>query len=204
VNFQKEKLKNILLKMNKIKENKDFFLKILFCLGYLSLVGPPRAIQMKKKFEKKTTGELFGEPILVVLIVELAMRGSMFILLAVSLEFLLGRDVFETVYGDDILVSLMVCGLLHVLAYYIGLVIITPKNNNFGMRFYRLGRNLAYALFMGILSASCVLFYQYVNQIRIVKGDISIIFENIFFIFVLIGIIEAILKANKKASTIDL
>jgi len=190
--------------MNKIKSYKDLFLSILFCLGYLTLVGPPRAIPMKKKLEKKTTGELFGEPIWVVVIVELAMRGSIFILLAVSVELLLGNDMFETVYGDDILVGLMVCGVLHILAYYIGLVIITPKNKNLGMIFYRLGRNIVYSLLMGILSASCVLFYQYVNQIKSTKGDIGIIFENIFFIFLVIGIIESLLKANKKASTIDL
>ena len=190
--------------MNIIKDNKDFFLKLLFCLGYLTLVGPPRAIPMKKKLEKKTTGELFGEPILVVLIVELAIRVSMFIMLAVSMELLLGNDVFEVVYGDEMLVGLMACGMLHVIAYYIGLVIITPKNKNLGMMFYRLGRNVAYSLFMGILSVSCVLFYKYANQIKIIKSDITIIYEDIFFIFVLIGVIEAILKVNKKASTIDL
>jgi hypothetical protein len=190
--------------MNKIKGNKEMFLSILFYLGYFTLVGPPRAISMKKKLEKKATGELFGEPIWVVLIVELAMRGSMFILLAVGLELLLGNDVFETVYGDEILVGLMFCGLLHVLSYYIGLLIIAQNNKNLGIMFYRLGRNLAYAIFVGILSVTCILFYQYVNQIKIIKGDIAIIFENIFFIFVLIGVIEAILKVNKKASTIDL
>ena len=89
-------------------------------------------------------------------------------------------------------------------AYYLGLVLIAPKNKNLGMRIYRLGRNFAYALFMGILSVSCVLFYQYVNQIIIVKNEIYTIFVNIFWIFLFIGIIEAILKANKNASTIDI
>jgi len=187
-----------------IKGSKDFFLLVLFCLGYLILVGPPRAISMKKKLEQRENSELFGKPIWVVLIAELAMRGSVFIILAVSFELLLGNDVFETLYGDEVLVGLMFCGVLHVSAYYIGLVIIYPNNKNLGIMFYRLGRNLAYAIFVGILSVTCILFYQYANQIKIIKGDIAIIFDNIFFIFVLIGVIEAILKVNKKASTIDL
>ncbi len=190
--------------MNTVRGVKNLFLSILFCFGYLTLVGPPRAITMKKKLGKNISLELFGKPLWEVLIIELGIRGSMFIMLAVSLELMLGDDVFKEVYGDEILVGLMVCGILHISAYYLGLVIIAPKNKNLGMRFYRLGRNLAYAIFMGILSVVCILFYQYVNQIKIVKGDITIIFENIFFIFVLIGVIEAILKANKKASTIDL
>jgi len=190
--------------MTKITGNKEFFLLLLFCLGYFTLVGPPRAILMKKRLERSATGELYGEPIWVVLIVELAIRGSMFILLAVGFELLLGNEVFETVYGDEILVGIMVCGIVHVLAYYIGLVIIATKNKNIGMIFYRLGRNVAYSLFMGLLSVSGVLFYQYVNQIKIIKVDIVMILEIIFVIFIIIGVIETILKASKTASTIEL
>jgi hypothetical protein len=36
------------------------------------------------------------------------------------------------------------------------------------------------------------------------KNEITTIFVNIFLIFLFIGIIEAILKANKNASTIDI
>ncbi len=190
--------------MNTVRGVKNLFLSILFCFGYLTLVGPPRAITMKKKLGKNISLELFGKPLWEVLIIELGIRGSMFIMLAVSLELMLGDDVFKEVYGDEILVGLMVCGILHISAYYLGLVLIAPKNKNLGMRIYRLGRNFAYALFMGILSVSCVLFYQYVNQIIIVKNEISTIFVNIFLIFLFIGIIEAILKANKNASTIDI
>ena len=50
--------------------------------------------------------------------------------MAVSFELLLGNDVFETLYGDEVLVGLMFCGVLHVSAYYIGLVIIYPNNKN--------------------------------------------------------------------------
>ncbi len=190
--------------MDKTKGNTDFFLLLLFCLGYLILVGPPRAIKMKKNSDNNNSWELLGKPVWLVLIVELAIRVSMFIMLAVSIELLVGNEVFEVVYGDEILVGLMACGMLHVLAYYIGLIIITPKNKNFGMIFYRLGRNVAYSFFMGLLSVSCVLFYQYANEIKIIKSEITIIFENIFLVFILIGIIEAIFKANKKASTIDI
>ncbi len=190
--------------MNQINQNKKFFLSLLFFLGYLSLVGPPRAISMKKSLEKDPSNELYGQPVWVVVIVELAIRGGIFIVLATGIEFLLGNEVFETVYGDEILIGLMLCGVVHVLAYYFGLIIIAPKSKNIGMTFYRLGRNVAYSLFIGILSVSGFLFYQYVNNIKIVRVDVFMMLENIFILFVLIGIIETILKVSKTASTIDL
>ena len=190
--------------MTKITGNKEFFLLLLFCLGYLTLVGPPRAISMKKKIERKSNSELYGEPLCNVLIVELALRGSIFILMAVGVESLVGNEVFEKLYGDETLVGLMICGLIHIISYYIGLVVIAPRDNKTGMLLYRLGRNGSYSLFMGILSVCFVLFYQYVNQIKIIKTDIVVVLISISIIFLIIGIIESILKVNKIPSTIDL
>mgnify|MGYP005630230359 FL=1 len=181
--------------------NIDVIKLALFYIGYVTLLGPPRAISM---FTSRSEHELLNKPLWVTCIAELSFRGCLFIVLGFTMELLLGDVVFVKLHGNDFLIFLLAIGLLHMLSYYIGVGIIAPTNLKLGMFLYRLGRNEAYALVCALVVVLCVLFYQHIHQIKLFSGTLVEKCALItFLIFSLIGFFEAIFTKRNVASTLN-
>lgn len=171
--------------------------KLLYWLGYISLIGPSRAIEIKNK-SAVAKGELADFPLFFVLVSETAVRAGLFLIIGRSIELLMSDSLFEMYHLDYFLGILMLAGCVHLIAYYVGLVVISPGNFNYGMKFYRLGRNLAYAVLPAIVTEIAVLLLQCYQQIELFSGtQAQFSFYFVYFLFVLIGVIEAFLMPGK-------
>ena len=91
--------------MDKQLNNKDIVNKGLFYLGYISLMGPPRASYMHS-YSTNIGAELYSSPLWVVLMVETAVRGAFFIMLGYLVESIVGVVLFAKFHGDNFLKSL--------------------------------------------------------------------------------------------------
>jgi hypothetical protein len=92
--------------------------KILFVLGYLSVIGPPRAFNLQR-IERKKAGELKNQPLIVVLFVEYLMRSVMLLLVFFSVEQMVGKFIYETYYLDYLGMLLLGIGGFHTFSYYL-------------------------------------------------------------------------------------
>ena len=190
------------MKENRLS-NKELLIIAMNCLGYFTLVGPPRAIAMQKNLKKHEV-ELFGKPLWVVFIAELSLRGSLFVFFGFVFELIIGDVFFEKLHGNFLLVGLFAGGVLHMLAYYVGVGIVAPNKRRLGMVIYRLGRNVTYAIVLSFCYIVCILFYQYLNQVKLFSGlMIDNGFIIAFLIFSILGVFEAIYARNNIASTLD-
>lgn len=190
------------MKSNRLS-NKELLIIAIYCLGYFTLVGPPRAITMQEKLEKHEV-ELFGKPLWVVFIAELSLRGSLFVLFGFVLELIIGDALFEKLHGNLMLMGLFCGGGLHMFVYYIGIGVVAPKKRRLGMIIYRLGRNISYSIVCTYFYIVGILFYQYLNQVRLFSG---LIIENsfifVFFIFTVLGFLEAVYVKENVTSMLD-
>jgi|SaaInlStandDraft_6_1057023.scaffolds.fasta_scaffold119404_1 hypothetical protein len=188
--------------MDKQLNNKDIVNKGLFYLGYITLMGPPRASYMHS-YSTNIGAELYSSPLWVVLMVETAVRGAFFIMLGYLVESIVGVVLFAKFHGDNFLKSLMVLGGIHVLAYFIGIGIIAQRERMLGMFIYRIGRNFSYAFVVALFSELSILTYQYVNDIKLFSG--SFVEQGFMFtleFFIILGSLEAFYRRNRDASTL--
>ena len=189
--------------VNQQSNDLDVLKLALFYLGYITFVGPPRAIAIRRNCNRFEI-ELFGKPLWIIVIYELSFRGRGFVIFGFLLELLIGDVISEQLHGDIFLVTLLLIGILHMAAYYMGIGIITPKDQVLGMLVYRVGRNIAYALLCALFVAPCILFYQYLHHIKLFSGSLLEISTTMTFsMFSVIGIVEAIYTRKRIASTID-
>ncbi len=173
-----------------------FIRKILFVIGYVSLIGPSRAVEIKKRADRNLT-ELYGIYYFHILIYETALRLSLFLISVFLVEYFMDDDFFSLFRMDLFFFWLLGAGFMHQAFYYIG-VIYLKKN---GMRVYRLGRNLSYAVLPAILSALGVLMIQSYNQIELFSGLMVVEVSGLVYIlFSLLGIIEAFVQKGAAIS----
>jgi len=176
---------------------KNTLSSLLYWLGYISLIGPSRMIEIKNNSDKEK-GELSGFSIYWVLLSETAIRSGIFLIIGWSIELLMSEKLFEMYRVDYLLGTFMVAGFIHLIAYYVGLVIIVPKSFNLGMKFYRLGRNIAYAFLPAILAAIFILIFQTYEQIELYSGNqVQLSFYIVYLVFIAIGIVEAFSMQGK-------
>ncbi|MGB0465971.1 MAG: hypothetical protein ACPGF7_00400 [Pontibacterium sp.] len=173
------------------------FNQVLFLLGYALLIEPPRAIDLQAE-EHRTHGELDGKPLIVVLGIELLIRGGILLFIAVLCEEVLGKAFYDLYRLDLVMGVLLLSGIAHSLFYYIFLGCLRERFGEAAIRLYRVGRNLAYALLPGFMTAIPVLIWQAHNQLVPFSGDLV---EKTYLVtlalMVFAGLIEAFIVHRK-------
>lgn len=137
--------------------------KILFILGYLSVIGPPRASNLHNR-ERRNDGELKNQPLLVMLVVEYLVRSVILLCIFLSLEFVVGKALYETYYFDYLGMLMLVVGAFHSFSYYLCFTLLTSVQKTVRLRLYRLLRNLAYSWLPGIGLISMMLLIEYLQE----------------------------------------
>jgi len=174
-----------------------FIRKIVLMIGYVSLLGPSQAIEIKKRADKNIM-ELSGTYYFYILIYETALRLSLFLITVFLVEYFMDDDYFSLFRIDLFFFLLLGAGLMHQVFYYIGVILL---KNHVGMRLYRLGRNLSYAVVPAILSAIGILIIQSYNQIEPFSGLLVVEVSGLVYVlFSLIGIIEALVQKGVAIS----
>lgn len=185
--------------MNKIVNRSitTFISQLLYILGYVCLIGPSRMIEIQNQ-ARVEKNELSGEGLMYILISETAVRSGLFLLTAGLIEIYLGDEVFEMYRLDYLFGLLIVAGIIHVLAYYVGIILLAPEYFKTAMVVYRLGRNLAYALLPAVFVVGIGLFVQEQEQIELFSGElIKQSFFYSYILFAVIGTLESIIKKGK-------
>jgi len=168
-------------------------LKILskfYILAYISFIAPPRANQILR-YHKTHNGELKRLQVGSVLLIETTLRSMMLISIAVVLEWLLGKGLYETLLLDSALGVVLVGGVLHACAYY-GFFLRSMFSEKNSERLYRVVRNLCFALLPGLAILFFVNLYV-LNFFAPNAVDLRLVewYSAISTFFGAIGIIEA-------------
>jgi len=174
----------------------QLILKILYVIGYVFLVGPPRAMQMLESANQEG-GELAGQPLWKVAIVEYIIRGGLFLVAAVLIEETVGDVYFEMYKIDFFFAALIIAGGVHALFYLMafGWQVAGGANRS---RLYRFGRNFAYAVVPAFPAAGLALFWQQFNQQELFSGQlVNQVFLATWGVFILAGLIEALLVSRQ-------
>lgn len=167
----------------------------LFIMGYISLIGPSRAIELKRQAEKKKD-ELYGKPLSVVIFVEFILRGCLILLLFATIESLLGDQQYELYRLDMFLGALIISGACHSFFYYLAFDVFKKKKQSH--RIYRFGRNFSYAAIPAFFSVGMTLAWQNYNQDVLFEGDlIEKVFIITWAVFLLAGLLEAIIAKRQ-------
>jgi hypothetical protein len=179
----------------------SFIRSLLFIIGYLSLVGPPRAAEIKIAADKNKD-ELAGKPFWVVLVVEFIFRSGLFLGLAVMLQSFIGDRNYELYQVDLFLGALIVAGLVHSGFYF--LAFRRYQSASGCERIYRLGRNFAYAMIPGFIAAGLVLLWQDLNMVELYSQNlVPKVFLATTAVFLLAGLLEGLLARRKPMGLSD-
>ncbi len=166
-------------------------LNLLFIIGYVLLVGPPRAVEISAN-AKDSDDELHAKPIWMVILAEFILRSGIFLVIAASIEAVLGDYLYELYHLDLFLGSLILAGIIHTFSYYASYCFMGSKGHSMS-RFYRLGRNFAYAIVPAFVAAGLVLVYQDINDLQYFDyQQVEIIFFITWAFFVFLGLFEAL------------
>lgn len=162
----------------------------VYILAYVSFIAPPRANQILR-YHKTHNGELKRLQVGVVLLIETTLRSMMLISIAVVLEWLLGKVLYETLLLDSALGVVLVGGVLHAFAYY-GFFLRSMFSEKNSERLYRFARNLCFALLPGL----AILFFVNLYVLNFSKPnavELPLVewYSVITTFFGVIGVIEA-------------
>ena len=117
------------------------------------------------------------------------MRAGFFIIISYIIEFLFGEHNFELLKLDYFLACIIIAGVIHIISYYIGLVIF----REWGYKLYRLGRNTCYAIVPALIATIIALSYQWQNQSELYSGTlIKDVITIVYTLFLCIGIVESV------------
>jgi len=176
--------------MNSIK-------RILFVLGYITFVGPPRALEMSQS-ENRHAGELAGKPIWIALLAEAMLRGVTLVLLAVVAETVLGNFWYNWLHIDLMIGVIIMAGSGHMIAYYLFLLYPNSRAQAPRHRAYRLVRNLCYALLPGLPVAAGILLFDGLKPAPEASVQFIVSTYTAIYIFCLVlGLFEA-LRARRR------
>jgi hypothetical protein len=162
--------------------------KLIYIIGYFSLVSPPRAIKLK--YHDKDS-ELQDKPLWLVVVAEFLFRFGLFMLLAAFIEELLGDDLFEHLQSDLFLGALIISGVIHTLVYFVSFSSLAKVHKSKAISIYRLGRNISYSALPGFPIAMSLIVYQDLQKIIFENPHtVQIAFFTTWGIFAMLGIIE--------------
>lgn len=170
--------------------------QLLYVLGYVSLIGPPRAVHIKASAVEKG-GELADQPLWVVVVAELIVRGGLFIMLGALVESTIGKAFYETYRMDLFLGALILCGLVHTTAYTLCFVLFR-ENIALSQRIYRFVRNMCYSVIPAFPVAAFLLIWQDMQRFRFDNPHIvEWAFLGTWSLFAVAGIVETFITRRR-------
>ncbi len=162
-------------------------------IGYVSLLGPPRAIFLHAQ-AKGTGSELDGVPLWLAVAAELIIRGVIYVLTIFLLQEIMGRQDFHRYQMSYFATGLGVAGICHTLIYFLTLGWgVSHWQLSSMQRAYRLGRNLTYSVAPTLATMIGVLWWQDMNHIPLFQGQLFWQIPSfVGLVFVALGILEAV------------
>ena len=85
---------------------------------YFLMVAPPRVFKIKAR-QLKTQGELANLPTYMIMIIELAVRFAIVLVIAASIESLIGNTLYEINHIDMFFIAIMAIGSFHSVVFYL-------------------------------------------------------------------------------------
>jgi predicted neutral ceramidase superfamily lipid hydrolase len=119
-------------------------------MGYLFFISPPKALEIVKN--QPADGELKNLPVWVVVLLEGLIRIGLLLVISTTIqEYILGKEMYETMHLDDCFSLIAFVGLFHFAIYYL-LAVCSSKRSRFHkmLGLYRLLRNLGYSALSGL------------------------------------------------------
>lgn len=184
--------------MTRIEEKVLRFVGLFHAFGYVLLITPPRAIDLTVS-QRTQKGELAKQPLFVVMMVELLIRIALILLVAVSLESIVGDTVYETYWIDIMFSIIVIMGTCHSLFYFLLLGYLREYiGMKLAMRIYRLMRNLCYAVIPGFLALLPLLLWKWKqNQLPFEDGLVLLVYFLTTLLMIAFGVVEAMLRKRK-------
>jgi len=193
--------------MNTGELNQEYAMRsytlFLYLLGYVLLISPPRSIDLTFN-ERARRGELSKQPLFIVMMIEFLIRSALLLILAVSIESLMTKMVYETYKLDVVFSAMVLLGAFHALSYYLLLGLLRASIGlDLSIRLYRLFRNLCYAAIPGLFTVMPLLVWKWKQQqIPFEDGLVFFVYLITTLVMAVLGIIEAMLM-NRKPLGLD-
>ena len=133
------------------------------------------------------------------MMVELLIRIALILLVAVSLESIVGDTVYETYWIDIMFSIIVIMGTCHSLFYFLLLGYLREYiGMKLAMRIYRLMRNLCYAVIPGFLALLPLLLWKWKqNQLPFEDGLVLLVYFLTTLLMIPFGVVEAMLRKRK-------
>lgn len=161
------------------------------------MVGPPRAATMYQT-ERLSRGEMSKQPLVVMILLELFVRGALLLGVFVAVEGSIGKHYYELYRLDTLGMLLLGFGICHTLVSYVFLSLLQPRLGLLGYRIYRFFRNLCYAPWPAIATLAFVLVWQWSQKIEPFSGDyIWNITWGVFFLMLAASFVEVIFVSRR-------
>lgn len=166
------------------------------------MVGPPRAATLYQT-ERQSNGEMSKQPLLVMILLELFVRGALLLGLFVALESLVGKHYYELYRLDTLGMLLLGFGVSHTLVSYVFLSLLQPRLGSVGYKFYRLFRNLCYAPWPAVASVALVLLWQWALKEEPFSGEFIWQFSGGVYILMLCASVIEVLMVSRRPLGLD-
>lgn len=176
--------------------------KLLFICGYLTMVGPPRAATMYQT-ERRSRGEMSKQPLLVMFLLELLVRGALLLGVFVTVESLIGKHYYELYRLDTLGMLLLGFGTGHTVISYVFLSMLQPRLGLVGYRLYRFFRNLCYAPWPAIATLACVLVWQWARKEEPFSGDFIWELSVAVYVLMIIASVLEVLLVSRRPLGLD-
>lgn len=174
-------------------------LQIFYWLCYLVFIAPPRALAIKEKADRNNS-ELSGLSVISVTLIEITIRFGLILLLATTIESILGDELYESLLFDRFFLTLLVTGILHSAIYLLCFDRFEIKDSTHHI--YRIGRNICYTILVAVgieLTSNALELFK---VIQFEEKFVQILVLSSAVIICVIGIIEAF-WAGGAPSAID-
>lgn len=166
--------------------------RLLFILGYVLFVGPPRALDIAVS-ERRNGGELASIPVWGVLVVEGMLRIVLFLIVAVVVEQLITPYWYSWLEIDRSAGVILAIGLLHMTGYYLILHRMRRVLGVKAFRIYRLLRNIGYAFLPGLAAVTLGLLYDSQAAVQVFTEHRQlIVYGAVTSVMLIVGSAEAL------------
>lgn len=171
--------------------------KTLFLIGYLLAFGPPRAISLLEH-EKVTDGELKNAPPVLLVLIELGVRLTLLMIIAVILENLITKQYYEIYRLDLGFFIVGAVAIVHTCSYFLFLVFLRDGMGRLADRLYRLVRNISYSFLPGLATVSLVLLWEWQQKVdSFSSGYVEPVYQFTTLAMLAASIIEAAFVKRK-------
>lgn len=175
----------------------QFFWNSLFLIGYLLAFGPPRAISLLEH-EKATDGELKNAPPVLLVLIELGVRLTVLMVIALTLQNLMTNQFYEIYRLDLGFFIVGAVAIVHTCSYFLFLVVLHDAMGSFANRIYRLLRNLSYSFLPGLGAVFVLLVWEWQQKIDpFTSGYVETVYQTTTLVMLVASIVEAAFVKRK-------